>query len=332
MHGYQWAEVAPAAPALAELIPPLLILCGLIFALGCVTLIRGFVTGVFGIIEATIGHIPGVGGLVGSALTRAEQAISNALGSAITGIDARIASQFHNLANAVVSLWHHLETSAENVYDIAKLLAGAATFPDVRNVERDLRKLIKATEAEAARALRRVHGLETTVTQTIPRNLVKRLAHVEHAIAVTLPREIRTARDLAREAEDGVARLWDRVRALEAGAGAAAIAAAVAAVLAAIGLDWLSCKDGAKRVGRSGCGLWDDLGNLFGLLIDGLIFVDLCQVIPLVEGVLAEFEGPLVELISTAANAACAHPPGGWTELSAPPLNTPTAGEITATI
>ncbi len=103
-------------------------------------------------------------------------------------------------------------------------------------------------------------------------------------------------------------------------------------MLAAIGLDWLSCKDGAKRVGRSGCGLWDDLGGLFGLLIDGLIFVDLCNVIPLIEGVLGEFEGPLVELISTAANAACAHPPGGWTELSAPPLNTPTAGELTATL
>jgi hypothetical protein len=51
-------------------------------------------TGVFGIIEATIGHIPGVGGLVGGALTRAEQSISNALGSAITGIDARIARSF----------------------------------------------------------------------------------------------------------------------------------------------------------------------------------------------------------------------------------------------
>jgi hypothetical protein len=28
MHGYQWAEIAPAAPALADLIPPLLILAG----------------------------------------------------------------------------------------------------------------------------------------------------------------------------------------------------------------------------------------------------------------------------------------------------------------
>ncbi len=329
MHGYQWAEVAPAAPAFAELIPPLLILCGLIFALGCVTLIRGFVNGVFGIIEATIGHIPGVGGLVGGALTRAEQSISNALGSAITGIDARIATQFHNLANAIVSLWHHLETSAVNLYDLAKLVAGAATFPDVHSIERDLRKLIRGVESEAARALHRIHHLEGTITQTIPRNLTRRLHAVEHAISTTIPREIKSARDLAREAEDGVTRLWDRVRALEAGVGAGAIAAAIAAALAALGLDWFRCNNATKTLARGCTGLWGDIEGLLGLFADTILLTNICTLLPLLETAVSEVADPLVIALTDVGAGLCSGGIGPAPALAVPVLSTAAAPDDT---
>jgi hypothetical protein len=54
-----------------------------------------------------------------------------------------------------------------------------------------------------------------------------------------------------------------------------------------------------------------------------VLFVDLCELLPELESLFAAFEAPLVDLISTAADAACAQPPAGWVELSAPALSLP---------
>lgn len=260
------AEVAPAAPLVIEALPPLLILAGLLVALGIIVVLDGLVRGLLNGLASLTSNIPFVGSITASAFHNVEHAISNGLGNAISGIESRIAHQFHNLARVLEHFWHQFVRMAENAYDIARLVAGAATYPDIGRLNRDLRKLVKRAEHAAAAAVAKALHDAKGYTHSVAQGVYPRLRHLEHEVTKTLPREIRHARSLAREAEDGVARLWGRVKALERSVGAGAIAAVVATVLAAVGLDWLGCRDGASRVGRSGCGLWDDLGDVLGLL------------------------------------------------------------------
>jgi hypothetical protein len=54
-----------------------------------------------------------------------------------------------------------------------------------------------------------------------------------------------------------------------------------------------------------------------------VLFADFCALLPELESLYGELEAPVVDLISSAADAVCAHPPAGWVELSAPALSLP---------
>lgn len=292
----QLAEVAPAAPLVIEALPPLIILAGLLVALGLIMLIDAFVRAIFGTIASILSNVPFVGSLTSSAIHSAERAISHALGVGISGVEKRIAHQWHNLASVLSHFWHLFEQAAVNVYDLAKLLAGAATFPDVGALERRLTRRIRSAEHAAEVAI--LHALHNAkaFTHSVAEGVYPRLRTLEHEVTRTLPREIRHARSLAKEAERGVARLWKRVKALEATVSTSAIAAAVAAALAAVGLDWLGCRDGASRVGRSGCNLWDDLGALLGIFAAAELALHVEDVVKIIE----QLSDPAVALLDKA--------------------------------
>jgi hypothetical protein len=260
------AEVVPAGGALAEGLGPLLAICGLVFVLGCILVIDGFVRALFGAVASLFSHIPGIGGLTSNAITSAEHAISHALGTAITGIERRIAHSWHTLARYMEGLWRYQVGVAENLWHLVKATNRLVTTGEVMHLLHALEHAIHGAERTITRDITKTVHKTVTQVEALGHHVLPRLHAVEHAIAVTLPRDIRHARDLAREAEDGVSRLWKRVKALEQTVSAAGIAAVVAAALAAVGLNWLGCRDGASRVGRSGCGLWDDLGDVFALL------------------------------------------------------------------
>lgn len=320
----RWAEVAPAAPLLIDALPALLALAGLIVALGLVLLIDGFVRALFGAIASFTSIIPGVGSLTSSAIHNAEHAISNALGNAIAGIESRIAHQFHNLARVAARLWHAIEGAAELIFALATLAGAAVTLPILHHLTRPIYRQIARAEHTALRAIHHAIAVAEAFTHSVAQGVYPRLRTLEHEVTRTLPREIRSARALAREAEDGVARLWKAVRALP---GIDAVDAAVAAAIAAlglVGLDLLRCAEAGNLFSRRGCGLWNALDDLLGLLLDAVLFVDLCNLLPELETLFAELEAPLVSLIATAADAACAHPSAGWVELAAPALSLPT--------
>ncbi len=293
MH-FNIAEVVPAAGAAAELLGPILALSALVFVLGCVTMIDGLVRALFGAVASLFSHIPGVGSLTEAAIHKAEQAVSNALGTAIAGIEGRIAMQWHNLARAAEKLWNYQVGVAQNLWHLVEATNRLVTTGDVTHLLHTVERAIHGAERTITRDVTKT--VHTTVKQIerLGHDVIPRIRALEHTIAVTIPKEIKSARDLAREAENGVARLWNRVRAIENSLSTTAIAAAVAAVLAAIGLDWIACRNGASRVGRTGCGIWDDLGKLFGWFVDLYIFTNLCSVMDELEPVVQEIAQPLI--------------------------------------
>jgi hypothetical protein len=324
MH-YQWAEVAPAAPALVEALPPLLILCGLIIALGATVLIDAMVRAIFGTVAGILSLVPLVGDITAGVIHDAERAISHALGAGIATIEGAVGHQFHNLARICVHWFHVMENTALVAWEEAKFLTGLPTLRELGHITRELVNKIAHAEAVAQADLKAaVRKLEAEIP-ALPRHLAQRLTALEHAIADTIPREIKNARDLAKEAERGVAQLWDWTRNL---ANNPAITAAVATAIAALGLvgiDLLKCDESKSLYNKRGCGLWNGLEDLLGLFIDALVLTDLCEIIPETVKFFGLVEGALTGLIVQASNAVCAASNKNWTTVNVAPGPRPPA-------
>lgn len=258
-------EILPETPALVEALPALGMLCILIVCYGLVHGVDAFARALFGTVAGTVGWIPFAGKLLESPIHKIEQKIVSFLGGLEHDIDSAIGHQFHNLSRTLAWAWHTFVNNAELLWQMAKYLSGFTTAEELIRIVRHFNTEVHALEHEAEVGIRKAEHEAKVAAQTVAHGVYPRLRAVEHDVTRVIPREIKSARALAREATDGVAKLWARVRSLEHSLSATAIAAAVAAVLAAVGLDWLGCKDGASRVGRSGCNLWDDLGALLGV-------------------------------------------------------------------
>jgi len=225
------------------------------------------VRALFGALSWLSSNIPFAGSLTAGAIHGAERAISNALGTAISGIERRIAYQFHNLARIAGRVWHAIEGAAELIFALSVLAGAAVTIPLWQHLTRPLYRAIARAEHTAIRAIDHALAVAKAFTHSVAQGVYPRLNALEHELTRTIPREIRSARALAREAEDGVARLWKRVRTLEQTVSSGAIAAAVAAVLAAVGLDWIACNSRNNVNGQSGCSMWGEIEKVLGLAV-----------------------------------------------------------------
>jgi hypothetical protein len=264
------AEVAPAVPAIVEMLPPLLILSGLLFALGCAVLIRYFAHSVLHALAGIFSFLPFVGSVTEGAILSLEQWIVHGLGVGISKIEGSIGHQWHNLSRIAHFWWNVTVRMAHATWEIAKSLEGLVSGATLHHLLHEIRGLIHVVKAAAILALHRIERLEHIFTHTIAHGVYPRLRAVEHKVERTLPREIKSARALAREAEDGVARLWDWTRSL---ADNPAIAAAVATAIAALGLvgiDLLRCSESGRMASRRGCSVWSSLDDLLGLLALGI--------------------------------------------------------------
>lgn len=261
------AEVAPAAPFLIDALPSLLLLAALLFVVGCIYVLRQFVKALFGGIESLVGNVPFVGGAVSSATHSAEQAISNALGTAEGYFDKHIAAQFHRLARLADHFWHELVMLATATVAIAKMLSGYAALTDILRLERQLRRMVHAAEAQASTAIRHALSHAEAFTRTIAHGVYPRLRALEHEVSRTIPREIKATRELAKEAERDAARAWKLVRTKPWEIGATAFAGAVAIALDALGATGIRCAGFRNLFNKRGCGLWSDLDELLGLAL-----------------------------------------------------------------
>ena len=314
--------------ALPELTP--LLVFALLLAI-CLS-VKAFVQAIVTMIRALTSGIPWIGGVIAGVLTEGEQAVSNVLGNWIATLEAHIATEWHSFAHLLSEAWAEQVRVAENLWHIVQNIPPVALVRGEINAIRHAISAISHWQKTITRDVHHVTSQVTTVVESLPRSIARRLTAAEHAIDVTIPKEIKSARALAREAEDGVARLWDALRSLPTEAN---ITAAVATAIAALGLgafDWLKCASRNSLLGVAGCDLWNLLEDALGLLIDGLIFADLCELIPLVEDAYAPFASDITGLISDAANAVCATPAGWVPSLPVPALDLPTQGELTATV
>lgn len=266
--------------------------------------------------------------IAGPVATRIENAISHWVGNLIQPVDHAVGTTFHAVARVLDWTGDTLVDGSGFALSVAGALGDAASLSDVRRALQEALGAIHTVEHDAEVALRRAEAAEKAAVHSVAQGVYPRLRTLEHEVTREIPREIKSARDLARSAEDGVIRLWQKVRSLPTTADIVTAVAAAIAALGLSGLDLLKCSEAGSMFNRRGCGLWNALEDVLALLADAVIFFDLCNVLPELTSLFSDFEEPLTALISDAANAACAHPPAGWGPLPAQSLYLPSSPSL----
>lgn len=228
-------------------IAPIIIDLGVILmflvALALCLLAAQIVKALFQKADSAFGWIPWLGGKITGELHTIEQRLVNALGSAVTSIEHRIAWCWHAAAELVIGTGRKIEDAYRLVYELGEHVAalpGHALSRVVHEV---------------------VHTV--TVTKQIVTHADKTAQHaVARAVAipadVLVPGDLTGLRERVREAEDELARLWSRVRGIAKPAAAGVAVGAVAWALAKLGATWVSCSN-VNKVGKNVCGMNQDL-------------------------------------------------------------------------
>jgi hypothetical protein len=260
----------------APLVIDLGVLLTFLVALGLCLLAKQLIGGMLNGIASLVGHIPLLGGITSSGIHKIEQHVTNALGTAAAGLQARIGGVYHSAARLV-------EETGQKIEDAYRLIGGVAGILELFVPYREVLALYHAL----AKAIARLHG--TTHEQT------KAIAHTARAASdarhradtaqvraqaipadVVIPRDLSGLRGRVREAEQEIARLWDRVRGIAPGVIGGVALGALTLALGRLGIGWARCSNVGK-VGRRICGL--DQNLLESLLLDTIAIVGSVSVV-----------------------------------------------------
>lgn len=312
------------------IVVPLVALDVLVVALWCLATALAIAL-VMDKLSSILAGVPWVGGKLSDAVKSMARAITNAAGTLEHGIDSAIGAAWHALSRYVDHLFNQFVAHSALILHLAELVGhGLYSVSGLRSFVKAIAYVAHAALHLANKLERQFHGIEHRV-KTIEREIGKgigadvlpRIKTLEHELTGIRKRVIPGLRHGIDVAEGEVTDL-ERWLGVKAGLSNLQWAEAlVATALGALGLGWLRCATLSNLFGKRGCALWQGLDDLLGLLLDAVLVVDLCNLLPELETLFAEFEAPLVGLIASAADAACAHPPAGWVELAAPPLSLP---------
>lgn len=267
--GLNLAELAPAAPAL-EALPILLALAGLIFALGLIKLVHGFVHAMFWGIEKGVGWIPFAKKVVKVPIHKIEQRISHWLGEAEQSIDNYIGWCFHNMAALVRQAAREFRGLARALWIVGAVIPTLVSAVVMRHFVTALLHPIRAAQHIIDRLLHTarvaVHSIEHTVTAGVYPRIRAGEAALDRVIEWDIPRLRARERVLGREITN--LRKW--VRAHTRPIATAAFVAATAVAVRRLGMNWVRCRNW-RRIGKAVCGLpTSHIDELLAVLAGGL--------------------------------------------------------------
>jgi hypothetical protein len=264
----------------APLVIDLGVLLTFLVALGLCLLAKQLIGGMLNGIAALVGHIPLLGGITSAGIHKIEQHVTNALGTAAAGLQARIGGVYHSAARLV-------EETGQKIEDAYRLIGGVAGILELFVPYREVLALYHAL----AKAIARLHG--TTHEQT------KAIAHAGRAASdarhradtaqvraqaipadVVIPRDLSGLRGRVREAEQEIGRLWDRVRGIAPSVVGGLALGALTLALGRLGIGWARCSNVGK-VGRRVCGM--DAGLLESVLADSLLILGTLSLVTFAE-------------------------------------------------
>jgi len=265
-----FAEIAPfLIPQFDALLLSLLVLAGFLVAVGIIYVLHGFTKAVIGGIAGLISHIPGVGSIIASPVNAVYHWMNAEFAAAEAGLDRRISNYFHQLAKLVRWVGQEIEAHANLLYTLSTILLGSGLTAAIRAALALLHTQVNAVSASFTHLyrafIRPIYGeLHALERWTYPR--VKAL---DHAIDVTIPRDIAGLRARTKALEDRASSALAELTKLNGLLGIAAMTGLIAAVISRLGIGWTRC-DNAGKLGKSVCGMHP---NLLESLIAGALVV-----------------------------------------------------------
>jgi hypothetical protein len=307
-------------------LPWLLDLSFWLFAIGCLiflTLCVLIVKALFGTASSAVSWIPWVGSAAASGLHKAEQHVVNVFTVPIEKTQAALGWSWHLQARLIDWLGREINSHAN------LLLTLASVMPGVGFVTQIYHDLLLAKQA-VARLLHTVTHLHGSVVNPLARELTQlnrwthtRVKALDHAIDVTIPKDIAGLRTRTKTIEGELARLWKAIRTNEAALATTAFVGAVALAMSRLGMGWLRCNTATQFGKKYGCSAWTRLDELLGLLGGALLITNICAVIPLIEEAFTVVAAPLIGTLSGVGAGLCSPGSSAADPLTPPQLYLP---------
>lgn len=266
--------------------------------------------------------IPVIGGGLSAMLRQLEHALAWAAGQLYQGLDAMLGAVFGAVAKMLewtfqsykgmaVALLHTAQWGAAKLDGVDALRARTATL------EREYHGLehgVKTLNREYHGIDRELRKIERELGKGIGNDVRVQIKALEREVTGIEKRVIPNLRTGIQTAEGETTQLQNFIKAIP---GTRYLDWAAGIVTAAVGLEIFNlfkCPSLLNSAKNRGCGLWNGLEDILSLFFDAGILIDLCKIIPTAVTLFGEVEQPLTDLISGAANAACAQMPADWVE------------------
>lgn len=206
------------------------------------------------------------------------QALSNAMGRAVAGIDKQMGVSFTKLSQTTGRLASTLTAIGEAIYQLAGAISGiehnttgirqgqAAIRADVRRIDR------AADRAEAT--IQAVQKHEAADSHAVHAQLTQLQHHVSHVIEP----ELDALRGRIPKLERGATVAWDEIKKHDELLGIGAMTGTVALALGRLGGSWIRCETN-QELGKANCrsGNNDLIRKLLAGTIDVLALSDICD-------------------------------------------------------
>lgn len=232
--------VSPGQLRLFELregLPTLLKLSLTFAAIGLCALVVAFIDFMDAIIQRTVGRLPGVGHLTGSALQWARSIFTNKIGSLYSGVDHQIGHSFYQLARLGRLLGAVVLATAAAVTAITLELRKVFARENLAPVVGKLGKQAKAAAAHITIIRKQVVNVTKVVTRGATVIPVRRVHALETEVKQLQAQQAKLRKQVAATAHPSTL------------TGAAEV---TALGLAALGANWVRC-EGSKSLGKGAC-------------------------------------------------------------------------------
>lgn len=307
--------------ALPELGLLVILLGALIFCYLCVYVAKALL----GTAASATSWIPWIGSAVSSGLHKAEQHIVHVFAEAASGVESAIGWSWHVSARLVDALGREINSHANQLWALANSMPAvafvAALLNDLRKHTHAITKLWDTVFSHPASLVRPVTA-KVTALERYTRANVKAL---DHALDGVIEHDIPSLRKRTKTLEGELSRAWDAIRANRLALGSLAFVGAVSLALSRLGLGSLRCNNAQSLFKRRGCGLWNDLEGILGLLADAVFLTNICTVIPWLEEGFSVVAAPLVSALAGAGAGLCQPGSSPPAELATPALYLPAA-------
>lgn len=289
-----------------------------LIAIGVVLLIAlvvYIVDGIVKIIDKTVGGIPIIGGFFSSAAHTLQNIFVKALAPAASGAQAIAGAAIHALAREVDWIGREIERHANLLALAASLLIGVPSVGLVRLLVNEIRKGVRAVEAEASRAISRIHNLELRLAHGVSTDVLPRIGRLEREYDRIIDRDIAGLRSRTKTVEKSLENVWEYVRSHPWTVVTDAFVGAVAVALTRLDLGWIRCPSMGKLFGKWGCGIGSLLDDLLSIAVSALILENVCAVLPVLEDAFGGVVGPVTHILTEVPLGGCETPPKSWAQL-----------------